>query len=270
MSASKQKALPPRIERYELKYTIPFEYIEPISEFASIYCSLDKYSARSATHFYQVNNLYFDSPNYLFLKRRIEHCSNRFNMRIRTYADNPGGIYFLEIKHKIGDVIRKYRSMGDDQMWFMPFISSCHKTKYTPKNPVEANNRQLFERLLKTYNAGPKVLMQYHRKAWVSDVDDYARVTFDVDLRCMPETRYTLAPQENQMISCDPEVVFDPGCAVILELKCQTTQVPFWMLDLIKYFNLTRRSFSKYRTGIFEVFQIYRYDPAVRMSMLPC
>lgn len=269
MKTNKQKTLPPRIERYELKYTIPLDYIDPISEFASAYCSLDKYSAKSPTHFYQINNLYFDSPNYLFLKRRIEHCPNRFNMRIRSYRDNPGSRYFLEIKHKIGDVIRKYRCMGDDQMWFMPFIHSGYKTKYKPGSDIEASNRQLFERLLQTYNASPKVLMQYQRKAWVSEVDDYARVTFDVNLRCMPEMRYNLNPQENEMISCDPEVVFDPGCSVILELKCQTTQVPLWMLDMIKYFNLRRRSFSKYRTGIYEVFQIYRYDQAVRMAMLP-
>jgi hypothetical protein len=263
---SKQKALPPRIERYELKYTIPFEYIKPISEFVSVYCSLDKHSEISDDHFYQINNLYFDSPNYLFLKRRIEHNADRFNMRIRSYTDNPGMLYFLEIKHKVGDVIRKYRSTGDDDMWFMPFISADREANITYKSETERKNRQLFERLLQTYNAGPKVLTQYRRKAYVSEVDDYARVTFDVELRCMQENRYNLNPMEDQMVSCDPEVIFDPGCSVILELKCQTTKVPLWMLDLIKYFNLRRRSFSKYMTGIFEVFQMNRYDPALRMS----
>ncbi len=269
MNADKQKELPPRIERYELKYTIPYAYIEPISEFVSVYCSLDKYSERSENHFYQINNLYFDSPNYLFLKRRIEHNSNRFNMRIRSYSDNPGNLYFLEIKHKVGDVIRKYRSMGSDTMWFLPFIKSGHELEIHCKNETERNNRLLFERLLLTYNAGPKVLTQYMRKAWVSNVDDYARVTFDVSLRCMQENRYNLNPQEDQMVACDAEVIFDPGCSVILELKCQTTKVPLWMLDLVKYFNLRRRSFSKYLTGIYEVFQMNRYDPALRMTMLP-
>lgn len=269
MKTDAQKIMPPRIERYELKYTIPFEYIEPISEFVSVYCSLDKYSEKSDDYFYQINNLYFDSPNYLFLRRRIEHNANRFNMRIRSYADNPGTLYFLEIKHKIGDVIRKYRSMGNDNMWFMPFIYSGHEAKLNFRNETEKKNRLLFERLLQTYRAGPKVLTQYRRKAYVSEVDDYARVTFDVNLRCMREERYNLNPFEDQMVSCDAEVIFDPGCSVILELKCQTTKVPLWMLDLIKYFNLRRRSFSKYMTGIFEVFQMNHYDPALRMAMLP-
>lgn len=261
--------MPPRIERYELKYTIPYDYIEPISEFLSIYCSLDKHSEKSEDHFYQINNLYFDSPNYIFLKRRIEHNSNRFNMRIRSYANNPGTLYFLEIKHKVGDVIRKYRSTGDDNMWFMPFIQAGYEGKINYRDETERKNRLLFERLLETYGAGPKVLTQYRRKAYVSEVDDYARVTFDINLRCMPEHRYNLIPFEDEMLSCDPEVIFDPGCSVILELKCQTTKVPLWMLDLIKYFNLRRRSFSKYMTGIFTVVQMNRYDPALRTAILP-
>ncbi|MGD9210942.1 MAG: polyphosphate polymerase domain-containing protein [Desulfobacteraceae bacterium] len=267
MKSDKQKALPPRIERYELKYTIPYDYIEPISQFASAYCALDKYSEKSESKFYQINNLYFDSPNYLFLKRRVEHNPNRFNMRIRAYTDNPGTLYFLEIKHKIGDVIRKYRSMGTDSMWFLPFVRSELKSYYKPKNEAEAKNRKLFLRLVETYNAAPKVLTQYWRKAYVSMIDDYARLTFDVDLRYMPENRFSLIPQEEQMVSCDPEVIFDPGCSVILELKCYTSSVPLWMLDLIKYFNLRRRSFSKYMTGIYQVFQLYRYDNATRMAM---
>lgn len=268
MKTDKQNTLPPRIERYELKYTIPFDYIESISEFASIYCSLDTHSENSPNNFYQINNLYFDSPNYLFLKRRIEHNPNRFNMRIRSYTANPHPLYFFEIKHKVGDVIRKYRSRETSNLWFMPFINPECKPPHQPNNGAEAGNRQLFERLLLTYNASPKVLTQYRRKAYVSNVDDYARLTFDLDLRCMPENQYNLIPQEHEMVSCDPEVIFDPGCSVILELKCYTSQVPLWMVDLIKYFNLKRRSFSKYMTGIYEVFQLYRYNNATRMAIL--
>lgn len=268
MKKNPQNTLPPRIERYEFKYTIPYDYIAPISRFASVYCSLDKYSAATDDHFYQIRNLYFDSPDYMFLKRRMEHNPNRFNMRVRSYANSPGSLHFLEIKHKIGDVIRKYRSMGNDRLWFMPFIRPEYPSRYRPKSETEQRNRRLFERLVHTYDAAPKVMTQYRRMAWVSDVDDYARVTFDVDLCCREERRYTLIPQEHEMVACDPEVIFDPGCSVILELKCYTSYVPLWMLDLIKHFDLRRRSFSKYMTGIREVLQLCRYGNADRVSML--
>ncbi|MDM8549668.1 polyphosphate polymerase domain-containing protein [Desulfobacterales bacterium HSG2] len=268
MRGKSQKNLPPMLERYELKYTIPRELIEPVSDFASVYCSPDKYSLQTESGFYRVNNLYFDSPGYLFLRRRMEGAENRFNMRIRSYGDHPEMPYFLEIKQKIGNVVRKYRAPVTDREWYKVFTEPgagfCEKNDAS----AEAKNRALFERSVFSYNASPKVLTQYVRKAWVSDVDDYARVTFDMDLRFMHETGYNLVPREEKMVSCDTEALFDPGCSVILELKCYTSQVPLWMIDLIRYFDLQRRSFSKYMTGVAEVFGLHRYDAASRVAMV--
>ena len=71
-----------KIERYEAKFTIPYEMVAPIADFASIYCELDEYSQQSPDHYYRVNNLYFDTPNYLFLRKRLDISDNRFNLRI--------------------------------------------------------------------------------------------------------------------------------------------------------------------------------------------
>ncbi|MCP4122540.1 MAG: VTC domain-containing protein, partial [Bacteroidetes bacterium] len=98
--------------------------------------------------------------------------------------------------------------------------------------------------------------------------DDYARVTFDSDLRFRHETEYNLDAPEDEMISCDPETAFDPGCSVILELKCYTSHVPLWMIDMIRYFNLVRRGFSKYGTGVFNVLELHRYDDASRVASI--
>ena len=53
------------LERLELKFHIPETMVEPISNFASIYCSPDKYSRDAEGGVYTVNSLYLDSPNYL-------------------------------------------------------------------------------------------------------------------------------------------------------------------------------------------------------------
>jgi len=105
-----QKGIPPMLERYEMKFTIPSKMVRPMADYASIYCSQDRYSQQSEGGFYRVNNLYLDSPNYLFLRRRLERVPNRFNMRVRSYGDDPGLPYYLEVKQKAGDVIRKYRA----------------------------------------------------------------------------------------------------------------------------------------------------------------
>lgn len=254
MSKNEQKGLPPVLERYELKFTIPFEYIEPISQFVAPYCSMDKYSTNSENNFYRVNNLYLDSPNFLFLKKRMEGAENRFNMRVRSYGNNPTMPYFVEIKQKLGSIIKKYRAKVEDKDWYKVYSEPGFVSRESTENIEEVNNRSTFERLLFSYNAGPKILTQYVRKAWVSDIDDYARVTFDIDLRYMEESRWNLIPDTDRLSNYDNVTAFDSGCSVILELKCYTSAVPYWMIDLIRKFNLKRRSFSKYMSGAKELF----------------
>jgi len=261
-----QKEMPVLVDRYELKYAIPLEMVDLISDFLSPYCSPDQYSNQTRNGFYRVNNLYLDSPNYRFLKNRIEGVNDRFNMRVRAYGDHSDLPWFLEIKQKTGGVVRKYRAKINETNWHHAYGEPDAVFHGNTGDILQEKNRRMFERLVYSYNVGPKVLTQYERKAWVSDVDEYARVTFDRNLRFMPETEYNLTPKEDKMVSCDPEVIFDPDCSVILELKCYALQVPLWMIDLIKYFDLTRRSFSKYMTGVAEVMGLYQYDSSSRVA----
>jgi hypothetical protein len=245
----KQTELPAVIERFEMKYTIPFSMIEPISNFISPYCSMDKYSTISDDKFYIINSLYFDTPDFLFLRNRMRRVENRFNMRIRSYGEDPRQPFFLEIKQRRGDTVKKYRAKvfedNIEEMCKTPV--SLNLGRDEAKNEA---NRDLFRRLYLKYNTNPVVLVQYRRKAYLSDVDDYARVTFDINLKYMKplENGFKPIPDMGEMTPCDAQTCYDGGCSVILELKCYTTFVPMWMVDLVKTFGLTRRSFSKYST----------------------
>ncbi len=266
MSQNKQKTIPSLLERYELKYLIPFEMIDPISKFASVYCSMDNYSLNSEGGFYRVNSLYLDSPDYIFLRMRLEGLENRINMRVRSYGENPEIPYFLEIKQKTAGVVRKYRASVTRKDWYKAYTEPGIHSNDEEEGTKEEINKKRFERMVYTYNAEPKILTQYLRKAWVSDVDDYGRITFDTNLKFRPETEFKPVPDEREMVSSDHALAFDPGCSVILELKCYTSQVPLWMVDLIRLFNLERRSFSKYLLGISEFMGLYSYDLSSRIS----
>ncbi|ACN15215.1 conserved hypothetical protein [Desulforapulum autotrophicum HRM2] len=268
MGNPKQKAIPALLERYELKYLIPIEMMDPIAKFASVYCSLDKYAGNSANGYYRVNSIYLDSPDYLFLRRRLEGVQNRFNLRVRSYGDHPKPPYFLEIKQKTGGVARKYRAPVMDKEWYKVYTEPGFEPKNDGQSLEEQRNKKLFERMVYTYNAAPKILTQYLRNAWISDVDDYARITFDIDLRFRQEAEYRPVPGHGEMVSCDHTLAFDPGCAVVLELKCYTSRVPLWMVDLIRFFNLERRSFSKYLTGASELMVLHRHDDDSRVSAI--
>ena len=71
------------------------------------------------------------------------------------------------------------------------------------------------------------------------------------------------------MLPCDVQNAYDSGTNVILELKCYTSFVPLWMIDLVREFQLRRRGFSKYMTGLRQVVNSYdvNFNPAVRTML---
>ena len=109
--------LPPVIERHELKYTIPYSYVEPISRFVEVYCSLDYHSALVSDQFYPVTSLYFDTIGFEFLKQRMYGKDGRFNVRVRCYGTEGEPPYFLEIKRKSGGSGVKYRAVAGEGEW---------------------------------------------------------------------------------------------------------------------------------------------------------
>jgi hypothetical protein len=246
------------LERLELKFHIPETMVDPISEYASIYCSPDKYSRDAEGGVYTVNSLYLDSPNYLFLRRRLDGSANRINMRVRSYGDTGPLPYFLEVKQKEVRIVRKFRAGVLGPAWHRVLEEAG--AEVLPDSDVEGprSHLDLFLRLAQTYQTEPKVLLQYKRRAYVSEVDDYARVTFDTDLKYRPPAGYRPCAEADSLVPCDHAAVFDPGCSVILELKCYASQVPLWMIDLIRGFDLLRRRFSKYVTAVREVFQQHK------------
>ncbi|MFP4164294.1 MAG: VTC domain-containing protein [Chitinispirillaceae bacterium] len=261
----RHKSPGPQLQRYELKYLIHRSMVEPISRFVSIYCALDEYSRIEEDHYYTVNSLYFDSPGFLFLKRRLENENNRFNMRVRSYGYDRDQPVFLELKFKDGSILRKLRGQVKNSKY--PSVITSGNFLHQEGNCSKENrNINTFTKLALTYNAEPKVLAQYRRKAYVSCYDQYARVTFDKDLCCRPQENYSSVPDPGDFLCCGHENTFPFEEDVVLELKCYTSQVPLWMLDLIRAFDLQRVSFSKYVASMRETFELRRYDHSDRQS----
>ena len=241
-------------ERYELKFLIPFSMVDEISEYVEIFCELDPYSNREPDKFYKVNNIYLDSPNFLFLQKRLSGIDHRFNLRLRSYGDDPVFPYFCEVKHKTCGIVKKKRAKIYEDNWRDVFENGYFGMEDGQVLEDQNDYKAHFLRLAYVHNAEPKVFTQYRRKAYASVVDDYARVTFDRDLRYERRDTYDLTPMEDNLVHYDNPLNFHDEANIILELKC-TTQVPKWCMDMITIFNLERTSFSKYVTGVSEVLQ---------------
>ena len=247
--------LPPVLLRYELKYIVPRDLIEPICHFIAPYCSMDYHSQLSQDHFYTVNSLYYDTRNYEFLNQRLWGKDTRFNMRVRTYGEGNTLSYYLEIKHKTGSAVKKYRAIADLHEWPNILTDPFYEID-TSDSANEKCNKSLFIRLARSYEIEPKIFTQYRRLAFFSTVDEYARLTMDCNMRYREQNQNTFfgnpydLQDDYSLINYDNETIYsnepNSGANVILELKCYIGRVPMWMIDLITHFELTQIGFSKY------------------------
>ena len=241
-------ALPPTIERHELKYAIPTRLIDPVCRFIEPYCELDYHSAIAENNYYLVNSLYLDTRGFEFLQQRQYGKDGRFNIRVRCYGDQGEAPYFLEVKRKSGVTGTKYRSVATRDEW--PAILQDPGYRVPEDSPPkDRQNKEMFMRLAHSYAIEPKLLTQYRRRAYASVVDVYARVTLDVSMKYRQQDHFSLA-SNSDMTSYDNETIYArdmfTDAAVILELKCNVGEVPTWMIDLISTFGLKQQGFSKY------------------------
>lgn len=241
-----------RLERFELKYPIKLEWKDAIAEFLNPWCKLDHYSAVSPDGFYWITNNYLDTPRDTFFKWTLDKRDGRFDMRIRTYGENPRPetTCFFEVKEKRRDVVIKTRGTlrggRPDRLW-TDTPAALEET-----SGEDRSNLQHFLHQALSWNAEPRFLTQYKRMAWFGLSEDYTRVTIDTSMRWREERTFDHAvPDPRVMTHSDIPFFTAPGADAIMELKCEREQVPWWMLDLIRHLELQLSGYSKFGSASF-------------------
>ncbi len=234
------------IRRYELKYTITEEQALQIREYIQNICTLDKHVPPGATG-YIVNNLYFDTSDLRFYHDTKFRKLTRYKPRARFYGEKATDFIWPEIKYRNANIIWKTRYQLPLERW--PEIFTAQMTDR--KEPVIKKQLNTFDDVIYWYQAQPVIHVRYFREPYVTELEEYGRVTFDRHLCCRP-TRGSieLAYNEQDMLYYDDPITsqnFDS--LVLLEIKVETL-VPEWAIELIRRFNLTQRAFSKYCYGI--------------------
>ena len=167
-------------------------------------------------------------------------------MRIRTYGHT--GPAYLEVKRKVVSVIAKTRVAVDRAL--------VEDAAFGFADPIDSSPDALarlehFAHFLAITGAEPQIIVRYEREAYVSDVDRYARVTFDRHITATRATDYALAGDPDERLHhLDESWRYDNlRSPVVLELKCETA-VPVWLSAIIQRFELRQKGFSKYCFGI--------------------
>ncbi len=231
-----------RIRRYELKYVVSEDKARRIRDFIQPIFSLDKHVPPGEAG-YTVNNLYLDTPELRFYQDVKLRKLRRRKPRVRYYGAAPDELIWLEVKNREDSVIWKHRRAAPVADW--PGLLD------EPREPdagggVEPLLRS-FEDVVQLTGAYPVLHVRYLREPWVSDIDDYGRVTFDRYLRChLARGSTELATPDAAMSFYDDAITAkESESLVILEIKVER-RVPLWALTIIRRFELVQRGWSKY------------------------
>jgi hypothetical protein len=234
------------IKRYELKYAVTEETASEIREYIKDICTLDKHVLPGADG-YIINTLYFDT-----LDLRLYHDAklrrlNRYKTRVRYYGIQPTESIWTEIKYRSGNIIWKRRCRVPLDYW--PKLFEPELTKR--RQPVIRERLDTFDDLVIWNCEQPTLHVRYYREPYVTELEEYGRLTFDRKICCAPaENTCHLEYNEQDMIYFDDAVNSrEDDSMVILEIKVGT-YIPEWVIELIRKFNLRQRPYSKYCYGI--------------------
>ncbi|MCK5148854.1 polyphosphate polymerase domain-containing protein [bacterium] len=235
-----------KIRRYELKYTVTEAVAAAIIDYIKGFCSLDEH-VPAGEKGYIVNNLYFDTPELRFYYDTKFRRLTRYKPRARYYGETIGDYIWPELKFRNSSVIWKIRHKAPVSQWHTLF----HPQYSNRTEPLIKERLDTFEEVVHWHGAQPIMHVRYFRVPFVTQIEDYGRVTFDRSLSYrMANGSFDPSCKESDMIYYD-DAVTTMHCEspVLLEIKVERL-VPFWAIDLIKRFELVQRPFSKYCYGI--------------------
>lgn len=214
-------------QRYEIKYMISKEQQERILRGMETYMEGDAYGRST------ICNLYFDTDNYLLIRRSLEHPVYKEKLRLRSYGTaKPDSQVFMELKKKYQSVVYK-RRIGITEREAMRCLRG-------EECLVDTQIGREMDYFLRQYQyPRPAIFLSYEREAFYEKGDRDFRVTFDENILWRDSELSLLEGPYGTP-------VLDEG-QVLMEIKTGAA-IPLWMTALLTENHIYKTSFSKYGT----------------------
>lgn len=183
----------------------------------------------------EILSLYFDTPDYRLIRASIEKPVFKEKIRLRSYGvPDENDTAFLEYKRKYKGVVYKRRSV-------MPL---CDAVRFSNGEEITPHNIQIENELryaFKQYEGlAPRMLISYHRHAYVGKEDKNLRITIDDRVLYRGyDLRLSSGIYGRQLIGEDQ---------LLMEIKLHSA-MPLWLSHLLDELKIYPRSFSKYGTA---------------------
>ncbi len=221
-------------ERIEKKYLLDeYQYIE-LQKVLKGRFQIDNYGKTT------INNIYYDTPDSLLIRRSIEKPVYKEKLRVRAYgrADEDTKV-FIELKKKYKGVVYKRRTsmkLKDSEQFLACEIKPG-------KSPQIENEIQYF---MNFYNGiAPAMYIGYDRIAMFGIENNDLRITFDTNIRYR---QYDLRLDKGS----EGEQLLEPG-QTLMEIKIPGA-MPLWLSKELSRLRIFPTSFSKYGRAYAKVF----------------
>ena len=239
-----------RFQRLELKFLVGQDVADRVRRQIEPYCMPDTHcraaaQGRAGRVGYPIESLYLDSPALALHAAKERGDPNRVKLRIRTYSSTSPGL--LEVKRRRANIIDKTRAIVNrDQVE----EAASGRFQRPAGGPTDSRVVDEFSLIAAAVGAEPTLTVRYDREAYMSIVDDYARVTFDRRIQVRRADGWTLNPETSDWCHFDEHWgSAHPTPPIVMEIKCEH-MIPAWISDVVQNNELQQSSFSKYSIGI--------------------
>lgn len=216
-------------KRHELKYMLTYTQYENLKQLMQEHMKLDKYGKNT------ISNLYFDTSDFLLIRRSIEKPCYKEKLRVRGYGDiTHDSQIFIELKKKYKGIVYKRRIITphDEGMGYLVNNASLSDdTQIT-------HELDYFKKFY--HDLAPRVFLSYEREAYYGLVDPDFRMTFDQNILARD---YDMDLTKGRY---GAKVV--PDGTILLEVKT-SVGLPKWLLEYFGENHIYKASFSKYGTA---------------------
>ena len=215
--------------RHELKHTMNPADCCALRAKLHLFFAYDDHA--DANGKYRIQSLYFDNPDNMVLRQKLDGVNNREKFRIRCYNNDPGFIR-LEKKSKINGLCGKQAAM-----------LTREECEYLIRGDIrwmrESGNPLLLELYTKMHYQmlRPGTVVDYERVAYVYRPGN-VRITLDSHMQTGLAGKDLFNPDLPVLAACRPDIV-------ILEVKYDDF-LPDPVADIVRIPNRRQSPFSKY------------------------
>ena len=191
-----------------------------------------------------VCNVYYDTPDYLLIRRSMEHPIYKEKIRMRSYGPAYGDTpVFLELKKKYNGIVYKRRiSLPLDK-------AEAFMHREIPMPQDSQIGREIDWFCLSYENLRPAAHISYDRDAWFDRNDPELRITFDRNILWQTEDcSLSALPCGHSLLSAGES---------LLEIKTASS-IPMWLVSVLDEAEIRKTSFSKYGSAYQAMLTNYR------------